>query len=441
MGLGSVTLSPSSSSQEIEAGLLPRAEAVRLLKSILARSAQLDESFNASVTSGALAKASPRDRRLCYAIIATSLRRKGQIDRRLGALLSKPLPKSSGLTPEILTATAAQILFMRIPSHAAVAQAVEIAKADSRAKHFASLVNAIGRKLATSPPGKQIPEDMSLNTPAWLYGRWNANYGAVTAAEIARSHLGEAPLDLTARENPRAWAERLGGRQASGQTVRLDDWQGAISDLPGFAEGKWWVQDEAASIPARLLGPIEGKTVLDLCAAPGGKTAQLASAGARVTALDRSPSRMARLRGNLERLCLSAELIVSDVLDYRPGQAFDALLLDAPCSATGIIRRHPDLPYHRTPDMIASLAALQQQLLEKAITFVKRGGIVVFCTCSIEPEEGEHHLQRLPPDARHIPLLERDDSLKTEWLNPQGCLRTLPNQGLDGFFAMRLERL
>jgi 16S rRNA (cytosine967-C5)-methyltransferase len=414
---------------------------VRLLNAILARSAQLDESFNTSVTRGALAKASPRDRRLCYAIIATSLRRKGQIDRRLGALLSKPLPKSSGLTPEILIAMTAQMLFMRIPAHAAVTQAVQIAKADSRAKHFAALVNAIGRKLATSPPGEEIPEDISLNTPAWLYERWRANYGADTAAEIARSHLHEAPLDLTVREAPAAWAERLGGRQVSGTTVRLDDWQGAIGDLPGYAEGKWWVQDEAASIPARLLGPITGRSVLDLCAAPGGKTAQLASAGARVTALDRSASRMARLRGNLGRLRLSAELIVSDALDYRPEQTFDGVLLDAPCSATGIIRRHPDLPYHRTPDMIASLAALQLQLLEKALSFVNPGGLVVFCTCSIEPEEGEHHLQRLPSNARCIPLRPGDDSLKTEWLTSEGCLRTLPNQGLDGFFAMRLERL
>jgi 16S rRNA (cytosine967-C5)-methyltransferase len=414
---------------------------VRLLNAILTRNAQLDESFNTSVTNGALAEASPRDRRLCYAIIATSLRRQGQIGRRLGALLSKPLPKSSGLTPEILTAMTAQILFMRIPAHAAVAQAVQIARADFRARHFASLVNAIGRKLATSPPGEEIPEDLSLNTPAWLYERWRANYGAQTAADIARSHLHEAPLDLTVREDPAAWAARLGGQQVSGTTIRLDDWQGAIGDLPGYAEGKWWVQDEAASVPARLLGPLKGKSVLDLCAAPGGKTAQLASAGARVTALDRSPTRMARLRGNLDRLRLSAELIVCDALDYRPHQAFDSVLLDAPCSATGIIRRHPDLPYHRTPDMITSLAALQLQLLEKALSFVNPGGLVVFCTCSIEPEEGEHHLQRLPSGARHIPLRPSADSLKAEWLNSEGCLRTLPHQGLDGFFAMLLERL
>jgi 16S rRNA (cytosine967-C5)-methyltransferase len=201
------------------------------------------------------------------------------------------------------------------------------------------------------------------------------------------------------------------------------------------------VQDQAAAIPARLFGPVDGKAVLDLCAAPGGKTAQLASFGAQVTAVDRSPSRMARLRENLERLRLSAELVVSDVLDYQPSQLFDAVLLDAPCSATGIIRRHPDLPYHRTPELIASLAALQLQLLEKAVRFMKPGGVMVFCTCSIEPEEGEHHLRRLPRDVRHVALRLDADSLKAEWLGPDLCLRTLPNQGLDGFFAMRLERV
>jgi 16S rRNA (cytosine967-C5)-methyltransferase len=421
--------------------LLPRAEAVRILHSVLSRGAPLDETFHASVSRGVLAKAAPRDRRLCYAIIATSLRRKGQIERELGILLSKPLPKSSGLTREILVATAAQILFMRIPSHAAVAQAVEIAKADPRAKHFAALVNAIGRKLSAAPPGEETPEDLSINTPAWLYARWSASYGASIAREIAKSHLWEPPLDLTVKKDPEAWAERLGGRHVPPQTVRLDDWQGAISDLPGFSEGQWWVQDEAAAIPARLLGPVEGKMVLDLCAAPGGKTAQLASFGAHVTAVDRSPSRVAKLRENLERLRLSAELVVSDVLDYRPSQLFDAVILDAPCSATGIIRRHPDLPYHRTPEMITALAALQLQLLEKAVSFMKPGGIMVFCTCSLEPEEGEHHLRTLPPDSRHLPLKAQNDSLKTEWLSTDLCLRTLPNQELDGFFAMLLERL
>jgi 16S rRNA (cytosine967-C5)-methyltransferase len=414
---------------------------VRILHAVLTRAAPLDETFHVSVSRGSLTKASPRDRRLCYAIIATSLRRYGQIEHQLGALLAKPLPKSSGLTRSILVATAAQILFMRVPSHAAVAQAVQIAKADPRAKHFAALVNAVGRKLAAAPLAEETPQDLGINTPAWLYARWSANYGASIAGEIAKSHLLEAPLDLTVKKDPGVWTERLGGRHVPPQTVRLDDWQGAIGDLPGFAEGQWWVQDQAAAIPARLLGPVGGKTVLDLCAAPGGKTAQLANFGAHVTAVDRSQSRMVRLQENLARLHLSAELIVCDVLDYRPSQLFDAILLDAPCSATGIIRRHPDLPYHRSREMISNLASLQQQLLDKAMRFLKPAGILVFCTCSIEPEEGEHHVHRLPLNARHLPLEPDGDSLEAEWLTSDGCLRTLPNQGLDGFFAMRLERL
>jgi 16S rRNA (cytosine967-C5)-methyltransferase len=227
----------------------------------------------------------------------------------------------------------------------------------------------------------------------------------------------------------------------SGQTVRLDDWQGTVSDLPGFNEGQWWVQDEAAAIPARLLGNVTGKRVLDLCAAPGGKTAQLAHAGAHVTALDRSPEKMRKLQENLARLKLSAETIIGDALRFEAGEPFDAILLDAPCSATGIIRRHPDIPYHRTPKQILELASLQSEILRHASNLVKSGGLLVFCTCSLEPEEGECHLNRCPADLRLLPLSPGEHSLKPQWVASNGCFRTRPNQGMDGFFAMRLQRI
>jgi 16S rRNA (cytosine967-C5)-methyltransferase len=420
-------------------GLLPRAEAVRLLNAVLRHGAQLDEAFAESASRGNLSKTSPRDRRLCYAIIASVLRRRGEIDLRLHEFLSKPLPKAAGLTPEILLTMAAQLLFMRVPSHAAVGLAMKIAKADYRAHHFAGLINAIGRRLASIRESELAPADPSINTPAWLFERWVSAYGDQTARAIALAHLSEPPLDLTVTGDAHGWASRLGGRVASGQTVRLSDWQGSISDLPGFVEGKWWVQDEAAAIPARLLGEVRGRRVLDLCAAPGGKTAQLAHAGAYVTALDRSPEKMRKLQENLARLQLSAETHVADALVFEPAELFDAVLLDAPCSATGIIRRHPDIPYHRTVQQILELAGLQRQMLVRAAKLVKPGGHVVFCSCSIEPEEGERHLNDLPANLRLLPLAP--DTIASQWTASSGCLRTLPSQRLDGFFAMRLQRI
>jgi 16S rRNA (cytosine967-C5)-methyltransferase len=437
-----IALPPSPpDSAETESSLIARAQAARLVHAILKRGLSFDEAFGASLDTGPLAEVPARGRRLCYAIIATTLRRKGQIDRELHALLAKPLPKSAGLAPEILAITAAQILFMRIPSHAAVADAVRMAKADNRAKHFAGVINAVGRRLASLPPGEANPQDPSINTPAWLFERWVQTYGRPTALEIARAHLFEAPLDVTVRGDPALWAERLGGEHAGGQTVRLRDHHGAIADLPGYADGQWWIQDEAASLPARLLGPVEGRRVLDLCAAPGGKTAQLASAGAHVTAVDRSPARLALMRQNMERLKLDADLVLSDVLQFEPSSLFDAVLVDAPCFATGIIRRHPDIPYHRHPDQLTELADLQRRMLRKAATLVHKGGTLVFCTCSIEPEEGEHHLDHLPAGLKLWPLSPQDAPIPERFIDSRGCMRTTPDQGLDGFFAMRLERL
>ncbi|MGH6875108.1 MAG: RsmB/NOP family class I SAM-dependent RNA methyltransferase [Aestuariivirgaceae bacterium] len=420
-------------------GLLSRAEAVRLVSLVLRRQAQLDEVFDESASRGPLSRATAQDRSLCYAITATVLRRKGEIDHLLSKLLSKPLPRSSGLAREILLATAAQLVFMRTAPHAAVALAVVIAKADFQARHFAALVNAVGRRLADF--GKiGAPDDPTINTPSWLFARWLARYGPETAREIARAHLEDAPLDLTVLGDPEAWAQRLGGEPASAQTVRLSDWHGSITDLPGFAEGQWWVQDEAAAIPARLLGDAKGLRVLDLCAAPGGKTAQLATAGAMVTAVDRSARKMQRLEENLRRLHLSAETVVADVLHFQPAASFDAVLLDAPCSATGIIRRHPDIPYLRKPDQIAELAILQNKLLFKAASLVRPGGTLIYCTCSLEGEEGEEHLSKLPVNLALMPLTAGEFALPPEWLDAYGCVRTLPNQGVDGFFAMRLHR-
>jgi 16S rRNA (cytosine967-C5)-methyltransferase len=225
--------------------------------------------------------------------------------------------------------------------------------------------------------------------------------------------------------------------------------------LPGFTEGQWWVQDAAAALPARLFGDVAGKSVADLCAAPGGKTAQLAHAGARVTAVDRSPGRMARLGDNLARLALEAETVVADAAEWqgaKSGEGFDGILIDAPCSSTGTIRRHPDVAWLRQETDIGALMALQKRLLQKAVVLLKPGGTLVYCTCSLEPEEGEQAIFALlaaEPAMRRVPIEAGEVAGLTEILTAEGELRTLPCHlphpdprfsGLDGFYAARLVK-
>ena len=400
----------------------------------------LDQEFDALLHDGALKDAEPRDRSLCYAIAATALRRHGDIAAALGSYLSRPLPKSSGPVMDILLTAAAQILFMRIPARAAVDLAVADAKEDAQARHFSGLVNAVCRKLADDA-GKLESDLPAANTPAWLFDSWRAGYGDEAAAAIAESHRRQPPLDLTVPCETGAWAARLGGEIFHGSTVRLSEGPDAIANLPGYGDGAWWVQDAASALPARLLGPVEGRKVLDLCAAPGGKTLQLAVAGAEVTALDRSPARLRLLSENLARLRLQATVIEADVFAYAPGEAFDAVLLDAPCSATGTIRRHPDIVFHVKPKDVDELASLQARMIAKAASFLKPGGTLVFGTCSLQAEEGEAHLRSLPASLRLAPIVAERDGIRPEWVGRSGLLRTRPDQGLDGFFAMRLERV
>jgi 16S rRNA (cytosine967-C5)-methyltransferase len=286
--------------------------------------------------------------------------------------------------------------------------------------------------------------------------RWTATYGTETARAIAAAHAQEPALDLTVKNDPARWAAALGGRVLSTGTVRALV-HGPVSGLPGYHEGAWWVQDAAAALPVRLLGDIKGKTVADLCAAPGGKTAQLAAAGARVVAIDRAESRIDRVRANLNRLGLPAEVVTADILAGNPAQwpetVFDAVLLDAPCSSTGTIRRHPDIPWRKQPDDIAALAVLQRALLARAAEVVRPGGLLVYCTCSLEPEEGiEIVADFLARDGgfRRRPISAPELNLSDDMVTPAGDLRTLPcglpdpdprMAGLDGFFAARLERI
>ncbi len=421
-------------------GLVARAEALRLLHLVLHDRQRFDESFATSSESGTLAALAQSDRGLCYAIVATCLRRHGEIEAEVMRHLSTRLPKSSGNTHNILRIATAQLLFMRVAPHAAVDTAVRIARLDHRARHFARLVNAVCRKIAAGVASGRLPADPFVNTPAWLAERWRAAYGVAEAAAIAACHSSEPPLDITVRSEPQMWAEHLGGRVFGGCTVRLDAHHPQISALPGYAEGQWWVQDAASALPARLLGDVRSRRVLDLCAAPGGKTAQLAAAGGEVTAIDRSAARLRRLEKNLARLNLSAATVLADGLEYSADRHFDAVLLDAPCSGTGTIRHRPDVPFLKTSAQIAELAGLQRRLLIRAAHLVKPGGHIVFSTCSLEPEEGEAHMSHLPDGTALVPIDAAEHGLDPQWIDARGCLRTRPSQGLDGFFAMRLER-
>lgn len=343
---------------------------------------------------------------------------------------------------------------MDVPDHAAVDLSVRLVQADRRAAKYAGLVNAVLRRCARE--GATLLDDAAgqpLDIAPWLLKRWIDHYGEATARDIAAA-LGQEPsLDLTVKSDPAQWASRLHGEVLSTGTVRTV-LHGSVTVLPGFAEGQWWVQDAAAALPARLLGDISGKAVADLCAAPGGKTAQLAHAGARVTAVDRSPARMNRLKDNMTRLQLTAETVVADAAEWQPADSggFDGLLLDAPCTSTGTIRRHPDVGWLRSEADIAALSGLQARLLTRAGSLIKPGGTLVYCTCSLEPEEGEQVVERVlaeTTELRRVPVTAGEVAGLAELVTPAGDLRTLPCHlphqdprlgGLDGFYAARLER-
>jgi 16S rRNA (cytosine967-C5)-methyltransferase len=404
-------------------------------------------------SSPAFTRLPDRDRALVRQIVATTLRRRGQIDAALKRLIAKPLPKKAADVRPILVTAAAQILFMEVPSHAAVSLAVTLANADRRTLAWAGFVNGVLRSLARQRDAILAGQDaVALNLPAWLRERWTAAYGADRVREIATLLLVEPPLDLSVKSDAAGWAERLGGIVLPTGSVRLLA-HGRIEALEGFDEGEWWVQDAAATLPVRLFGDVAGQSVADLCAAPGGKTAQLAAAGARVTAVDVSPERLIRLAENLRRLKLEAEIVAADVLEAAPPpQPFDAVLLDAPCSSTGTLRRHPDIGSTKGPKDVAALAALQQRLLARAVDWVKPGGLLVYATCSLEREEGEAQIARLIASGapwERVPVTADEIGGLAEAVTAEGDVRTLPCHlaaadprfaGLDGFFAARLRR-
>jgi len=388
---------------------------------------------------------SARDEALARAIAIVTFRRLGTLGHALRERLNKP-PKDERLM-HLLAIGAAQILFLDVPDHAAVDSAVQIAQDDPKLHHAGGFINAVLRRVAREREQILAESDPFLDTPTWLEERWIAQYGEPLATQIAEAHRAMASVDLTVKTDPEAWAERLGGVLLPTGSIRLVE-RTAIRDLPGYEDGEFWVQDAAAALPARLLHAKAGERIADLCAAPGGKTAQLAAAGAEVLAVDRSAKRLERLKENLARLQLKAETKAIDA-EKLTAEPFDAILLDAPCSATGTIRRHPDVAWTKSEADIRKLSGLQTRLLDKAASLLKDGGRLVYCTCSLEAEEGELQaeafLARHPEFARQKVTSDEIGGL-SECITPQGDLRTLPSQlvlndhdrsGLDGFFVAR----
>jgi 16S rRNA (cytosine967-C5)-methyltransferase len=434
------------------AGLLARRTAADLVEDVLCRRRPLDEQLQHREADPRLFELADRDRALARAISATVLRRLGTLRHLLARLLERGLPASATRVEIILLVGAAQILWLDIPGHAAVDLAVRLARSDRRSAHYAGLVNAVLRRLVRQRTHFLADLDVTLDTPAWFMARWRRHYGADMARAIAIANDREAALDFTlkARAQAQLWADKLGGRVLPTGSVRAVV-HGSAAQLPGYGQGAWWVQDAAAALPARLLGDVAGRSVADLCAAPGGKTAQLAAAGATVVAVDRSARRLERLRQNLVRLDLKAQVVEADVLAWQGGP-FDAVVLDAPCSSTGTIRRHPDIPWIKQESDIAVLASLQRQLLARAADLVKPGGLLIYSTCSLEPEEGTEIIRDFLSATKSFvrrPIMPGEMQVTEDWLTVEGDLRTLPCHlpdanpvmaGLDGFYAARLER-
>ncbi|MDF1721959.1 MAG: transcription antitermination factor NusB [Minwuia sp.] len=414
-----------------------RQAAIELLSRILDRGQGLDE-----VLDDVVRGMEPRERRFAHTIVLASLRHKGSIEQHLKHLLDRPLPKSGRQAELILLSGIAQIIFLQSPAHAVVNEQVAMLPEGSK---FRGVVNAILRKVDRQGAARLVRIDMARrDTPLWLWKRWAAHLGRANANALAAAHRDDSPtpLDLTVAGDAEEWARTLEGELLPTGSVRLRSHAG-VPDMPGYLEGAWWVQDTAATLPVRLFGDLTGKTLLDACAAPGGKTAQAIALGASVTALDRSGRRLEVLERNLSRLRMQATVVRGDLRLFKSEAGFDAVLLDAPCSATGTIRRHPEIAWTRKEEDIQGIAEQQRHMIRNAAALVRPGGKLVYCTCSLEPEEGEAQADWLYdtlPEFSRLPVDLAALGLPAEALTPAGDLRTHSGLmkdagGMDGFFA------
>lgn len=428
------------------AGEAARAAALAILTDVLRKRRPLDAAIDDVLTRAGL---EARDAGFARAIANETLRRFGQLESLVHEFVAKPPPPhKAGPALEILLLGACELLFLDVAPHAAVDGANRLAAADRKAVHFKPLINAALRRMAREGKAVLASQDAErLATPDWLWRRWTESYGDDVARAIARAHLSPAPLDIVGASASSPLRALPGALVLPGDVVRLRD-AGRVDALSGFEDGGWWVQDFAASLPARLLGDVKGQTIIDLCAAPGGKTVQLARAGGDVIAVEREPARVATLKANLERLKLSVRIEEADLRDFVPAERAPFVLLDAPCSATGTIRRHPDLPWTKSASDVTACAGTANELLDAAANMVEDGGVLLFVVCSLEPEEGleqiAHFLNRRP-EFRRDAIAPAEVFGLSELVSTEGDLRTLPfhfaqEGGMDGFFAARLRR-
>ena len=421
-----------------DTGLPARRAALAIISGVLQKRRPLDAGLDQ------LAGLATRDAGFARALASETLRNMGALDAVLRKFLKKPLaPHKAGTASEILLLGACELLVLKVAPHAAVDAANELAARDSKAVHFKPLFNAVLRKIAKE--GEAVLSGLDrerLSTPDWLWSRWAAQYGAGMARAIARAHQQAAPVDIVLKSPDAAFPA---SEELFGNVRRLRD-AGRVDELPGFAAGDWWVQDAAASLPVLLLGDVAGKRVIDLCAAPGGKTMQLAARGAEVIAVEMDVPRAGRIRENLARTKLSATIVEGDARDF--GVTAPVVLIDAPCTATGTIRRHPDLPWIKGAADVTVSAGAAYEILESGAGLVEPGGLLVFAVCSLEREEGEEQIDAFlanHPQFERMPLTADDVFGHSEWITPDGDLRTLPcylgdKGGMDGFYAARLMR-
>lgn len=440
----------TSGEAEAVQALAARRVALGLLNMVLGQKQALDHALERDTGFRNLPS---RDKAFCRMMVATCLRRLGQIDELIEKAEKRPGSKNI-ILQNILRLGCVQIMFMEVPDHAAVDTSVRLAELEEmdRQKGF---VNGLLRTLTRiGQEWKSRQDEARLNTPEWLLKTWIADYGLRTAAEIARANLAEAPLDITIKDETSRnyWQSTFKATQIGVGTLRLPSGGGSVQDMEGFDTGMWWVQDVSASIPASLFGDVSGKAVIDLCAAPGGKTMQLAARGAHVTAVDRSAKRLSRLRQNLERVRLNerVEVVTADAASWRPaGDSPQYILLDAPCSATGTVRRHPDVLCLKTPRDIESLLNVQARILENAFDVLAPGGVLVYCTCSLQKCEGEEQILRLfeaREDAYKMPITAEEVGGLEESITEHGDMRILPYHmaalgGMDGFFISRITKM
>lgn len=435
-------------SDEVEDDLAARRIALDMLRQVIDRKNPLDITIDNSKEFAALPQ---RQRAFTRMLLTTTIRRLGQIDDLIASVQDRPDALKTPIIRNILRLGVTQMFFMAVPDHASVDTCVRLAD-EARMERQKGFVNAILRALSRGGTERIQKQDAGrLNTPEWLLKIWVEDYGMKGAAQIAEANMSEAALDITVKDKAdRAfWGNTLQASELSTGTLRRIS-GGNIREMEGYDDGKWWIQDAAAAIPATLMGDITDQPVIDMCAAPGGKTLQLASLGANVTAIDRSAKRLKRLEENVERMGLQTrvKVEVSDAAVWKPVEAPHRILLDAPCSATGTIRRHPDTGYLKSPKDIEGLMSIQERLLNHAGEMLSVGGLIIYCTCSLQKSEGEQQVAaflKAHPNYERIPIRAEEIGDYTDLINDEGDLRIMPyhlaNQGgMDGFFVSRLTR-